>query len=94
MLYIFSLRVDLKGPLSGMRQFLTIQNPSKMMKNAFYFMLKALFVIETFSSWLFGYAEKRLEKKALVNYKICDVTVLHSLFLLYVKFRALEIYRN
>ena len=37
-----------------------------MMKNAFYFMLKALFVLETFTflSRFFGYAEKRLDKKA------------------------------
>ena len=47
-----------------------------MMKNAFYFMLKALFVLEifTFLSWLFGYVEKRLDKKAMVNFKIYDVT--------------------
>ena len=38
-------------------------------------MLKALFVLEvfTFLSWLFGYAEKRLDKKAMVNLKIYDV---------------------
>ena len=34
--------VNIKGPLSGLRQFLTIENPLKMMENAFYFMLKAL----------------------------------------------------
>ena len=39
-------------------------------------MLKALFVLETFTilSWLFGYVEKRLYKKAKVNFKIYDVT--------------------
>ena len=44
-------------------------------KKCFYFMLKALFVLEvfTFLSWLFGYAEKRLDKKAMVNLKIFDV---------------------
>ena len=44
-------------------------------KNIFYFMLKALFVPEifTFLSWLFGYVEKRLDKKAMVNFKIYDV---------------------
>ena len=33
------------------------------MKNVFYFMLKALVVLEifTFLSWLFGYVEKRLD---------------------------------
>ena len=35
-------------------------SPSKMMKNAFYFILKALFVLKIFkfSSWLFGHVEK------------------------------------
>ena len=42
------------------------------MKNAFYFMLKALFVLEIFT--LFGYVEKRLDKKADFNFKIYDVT--------------------
>ena len=39
-------------------------------------MLKALFVLEvfTFSSRLFGYVEKRLDKKAMVDFKIYDVT--------------------
>ena len=41
------------------------------MKNAFYFMLKALFVLEIFT--LFGYVEKRLDKKVDVNFKIYDV---------------------
>ena len=47
-----------------------------MMKNAFHFMLKALFVLDilTFLSRVFGYVEKRLDKKAMVNYKIYDVT--------------------
>ena len=46
------------------------------MKNVFYFMLKALFVLEifTFLSWLFGYTEKRLEKKVKVNSKIYNIT--------------------
>ena len=46
------------------------------MKNAFYFMLKVLFVLEilTFLSWLFGYVEKRVDKKAMVIFRIYDVT--------------------
>ena len=46
------------------------------MKNAFYFMLKPLFVLEIFKFlfWRFGYVEKRLHKKAKVNFKIYDVT--------------------
>ena len=37
-----------------------IDSPSKMMKNAFYFILKALFVLKIFKflSWLFGHVEK------------------------------------
>ena len=39
-------------------------------------MLKALFVLEvfTFMFLLFGYVEKRVYKKATVNFKILDVT--------------------
>ena len=46
------------------------------MKNTFYFMLKAFFVIEifTFLSWLGGYAEKPFDKKTRANCKIYDVT--------------------
>ena len=46
------------------------------MENGFYFMFKALLVFEifTFLAWLFGYVEKRLDKKAKVNLKIYDVT--------------------
>ena len=53
----------------GLRQFLTIDSPLEIMKNVFYFMLKAVFVLEivTFLSWLFGYVEKRLDEKAMVN---------------------------
>ena len=46
------------------------------MKNAFYFMLIALFVLKVckFLSRLFGNVEKRFDKKAMVNFKIYDVT--------------------
>ena len=46
------------------------------MKNAFYFMLKAVLIFEilTFTSWLLVYVEKRLDKKAMVNFKVDDVT--------------------
>ena len=63
--------IVLQGPVSGMRQFLTTESPLKMMKNAFYFILKTFFALEIFSylSWLFGYLEKLLDKKAKVNFK-------------------------
>ena len=46
------------------------------MKNDFYFVLKALFVLEifTFLFRVFDYTEKRLGKKAMINFKIYDVT--------------------
>ena len=52
------------------------KSPLKVMKNAFYLMLKALFVLEIFIflSRIFGCVEKRFDKKAKVNFKICDVT--------------------
>ena len=34
----------LKSTLSGLRKFLAIESPLKMMKNAFYFTSKAVFV--------------------------------------------------
>ena len=55
----------LKAALSGLRQFLATESPLKMMKNAIYFTLKALFVLYIFKllSWLFGHVAKRLDKK-------------------------------
>ena len=47
-------------------QFLITESPLKIMENAFYFTLKALFVLKIFKflSWLFGHVEKmaRLER--------------------------------
>ena len=39
-------------------------------------MLKALFIIKkfTFLYWFFGYPEKQLDKKAMVTFKVYDVT--------------------
>ena len=37
-----------KGALSGLKQFLATESPFKMMKNAFYFTLRALFVLKIF----------------------------------------------
>ena len=42
----------LKDALSGLRQFLAIENPLKMMKNAFCFTSKALFVLKIFKFFL------------------------------------------
>ena len=58
--------IILKGALEGLRQFFITESPLKMMKNAFYFTLKALFVLKVFKflSLLFGHVEKtvRLER--------------------------------
>ena len=47
------------------------------MRNIFYFILKALFVLKIFKflSWLFGHVEKRLDQKDKVNLEIHDVTI-------------------
>ena len=42
------MRSCLKGTLSGLGQYLTNESPLKVMKNAFYFTLKALFVLKIF----------------------------------------------
>ena len=65
----------LKGPLSGLRQFLTVESHWKT-KNGFHFMLKALFVHEIFKflPWSFCNVENRLDKKIMANFKVYDVT--------------------
>ena len=40
------LVISFKGALSGLRQFLATESPSKMMRNYFHFTLKALFVLK------------------------------------------------
>ena len=44
----YLLIIDFKGILLGLRQFLATESPLKMMKNGFYFTLKALFVLKIF----------------------------------------------
>ena len=68
--------MSIKGTLSGLKQFLAAENPLKMMKNTFYFMSKALFVLKIFKflSRLFGHAAKWLDKKDKVNFKFYDIT--------------------
>ena len=50
--FLFSIRnyspEVIKGALSGLKQFLATESPLKMMKNAFYFTSKALFVLKIF----------------------------------------------
>ena len=54
---------ELKSDFHLSKKFFTIcinDSPSQMMKNAFYFILKALFLFKIFIflSWLFGHVEK------------------------------------
>ena len=74
---IGSNRLMFKGAVSGLRQFVATESALKIMKNAFYFTLKALFVLKIFKflSWLFGHVSKRLDLKDMVNSKSYDVTV-------------------
>ena len=53
----WELTRNIKGDLLGLRQFLAIESPLKIMKNVFYFALKALFVLKIFKFlfWLFGH---------------------------------------
>ena len=64
-----------------MRQFLINKSPLKMMKNAFYFALKALFVLKIFKflSWLFGHVEKRLDQKIDSEQNMCCNSLLTRL---------------
>ena len=48
----------LKSALSGLRQFLAIERPLKMMKNAFYITSKALFVLKIFKYLTFWSCSK------------------------------------
>ena len=59
---------EFNGALSGLKQFLATESPLKMMKNAYWFTWKTLFVLKIFKflSWLFGNASKRLKKIRLI----------------------------
>ena len=48
---------------------------SKMMNNALYFVINALFILEIFNFCLdfFGHVGKQLDKKANVNFRICNI---------------------
>ena len=50
----------------------------RMIQNAFYFTLKALFALRVFKflSWLFGHEGNRLDQKDKINFKIYGVTIL------------------
>ena len=66
----------IKSAHSDLRQFLAAESPLRMIKNAFCFTSKALFVLKIFKflSWLFGQVAKRLDKKDKANFEFYDVT--------------------
>ena len=71
--------INIKVALSPSEKFDFVcfcESPLKMMKNAICFISEALFVLEvfTFLFRIFGYLEKRLDKKDIVNFKIYDFT--------------------
>ena len=51
---------SVKAALAGLRKYLAPESPLKMMKNAFYFALKAFFILKIFRflSWIFGLIRK------------------------------------
>ena len=65
-----------KSALSGLRKYLATKSPLQVMKNDFYFTLKALSVLKIFRFLfsLFGHVEKLLDYKNKANFKIYDVT--------------------
>ena len=71
----FHQMIVLKVGLSFSKKTILIcfnDSPSKMMKNAFYFMLKALFVLKIFK--FLWHVEKRLDQKDKVHFETYDVT--------------------
>ena len=53
------------------------EGPLKMMKNASYFMIKVLFILEIFKFLFrhFGYVEKRLDKETTPCLKLVRITL-------------------
>ena len=51
--------VNCKGALPGLRQLLATESSLKMMKNAFYFILKALFVHKIFKTFVLIFLSRR-----------------------------------
>ena len=62
-----------KGTLSCLKNFWQLK---ALLKNAFYFTSRALFVLKIFKSlsWLFVHAARRFFEKDKVNFKFYDVT--------------------
>ena len=65
-----------KGALSCLKYFLATESYSKIIENAFYFILKVLFVLKIFKflSSLFAHVEKRRFKNDKANFQVYDAT--------------------
>ena len=66
----------IKGFLLGLGKVLAAETPSKMMKNPFYFMLKAPYFLKIFKFLFcfFVHVAKQLDMKVKVNLKFYGVT--------------------
>ena len=76
---LLNLQNMLKVGLSPSKKFVLFflyESPLKMMKNVFYFILKALFVLKIFTFFVLILVmwKKRFDLKDKVNFKIYDVT--------------------
>ena len=69
--FFLNIAKNLKAALSGLREFLATKIPLKIMKNIFYFTLKALFFLKIFNflSSLFGHVEKQFDKNDKFYFK-------------------------
>ena len=47
-LFVYLVELNIKDALSSLKQFLTAESPLKLMKNVFYFTLKALLILKIF----------------------------------------------
>ena len=73
--FIVSMKVGLSTSKTLLLIFFNV-NPIKMIKHAFYFVLKTLLIFGIFTSlsWNFIYLRKWRDKKAMVKFKIYNVT--------------------
>ena len=64
-----SLKLHLQRVISGLSWFLATESPLEMMKNAFCFILQALFFLKIikFLFWFFGHVQKRLDLIRLIS---------------------------
>ena len=85
--YSIFFRLNLTRALPGLKPFMVIKSLFKMIKNAFYFTWKALFVLVIFKFlfWIFGHIGKRLHRKILklwrhkpdkeqLQYRYCQIS--------------------